>query len=170
MQPAREVGGDFYDFFLIGDACNAKSGKLGFVVADVSGKGVPAALFMMAAKTAIHGYMESGTELGEAFENANRKLCAGNDSAMFVTAFAGVLDYATGSIACVNAGHNAPLLRQHGEWRQLTDKSGLPLGFSTGCPTRRSSARAPSATSCCSTPTASPRRWTSTTRFTASTA
>lgn len=99
MQPAREVGGDFYDFFLIGDACNAESGKLGFVVADVSGKGVPAALFMMAAKTAIRGYMESGMELGEAFENANRKLCAGNDSAMFVTAFAGVLDYATGSVS-----------------------------------------------------------------------
>lgn len=134
MQPAREVGGDFYDFFLIGDACNAESGKLGFVVADVSGKGVPAALFMMAAKTAIRGYMESGMELGEAFENANRKLCAGNDSAMFVTAFAGVLDYATGSIACVNAGHNAPFLRQHGEWRQLTDKSGLPLGLFDGMP------------------------------------
>ena len=134
MQPAREVGGDFYDFFLIGDACNAESGKLGFVVADVSGKGVPAALFMMAAKTAIRGYMESGMELGEAFENANRKLCAGNDSAMFVTAFAGVLDYATGSIAYVNAGHNAPFLRQHGEWRQLTDKSGLPLGLFDGMP------------------------------------
>lgn len=132
MQPAREVGGDFYDFFLIGDACDAESGKLGFVVADVSGKGVPAALFMMAAKTAIRGYMESGMELGEAFENANRKLCAGNDSAMFVTAFAGVLDYATGSIAYVNAGHNAPFLRQHGEWRQLTDKSGLPLGLFDG--------------------------------------
>ena len=99
MQPAREVGGDFYDFFLIGDACDAESGKLGFVVADVSGKGVPAALFMRAAKTAIRGYMESGMELGEAFENANRKLCAGNDSAMFVTAFAGVLDYATGSVS-----------------------------------------------------------------------
>lgn len=134
MQPAREVGGDFYDFFLIGDACDAESGKLGFVVADVSGKGVPAALFMMAAKTAIRGYMESGMELGEAFENANRKLCAGNDSAMFVTAFAGVLDYATGSIAYVNAGHNAPFLRQHGEWRQLTDKSGLPLGLFDGMP------------------------------------
>lgn len=134
MQPAREVGGDFYDFFLIGDACDAESGKLGFVVADVSGKGVPAALFMMAAKTAIRGYMESGMELGEAFENANRKLCAGNDSAMFVTAFAGVLDYATGAIAYVNAGHNAPLLRKHGEWRQLTDKSGLPLGLFDGMP------------------------------------
>lgn len=134
MRPAREVGGDFYDFFLIGDACDAESGKLGFVVADVSGKGVPAALFMMAAKTAIRGYMESGMELGEAFENANRKLCAGNDSAMFVTAFAGVLDYATGSIAYVNAGHNAPFLRQHGEWRQLTDKSGLPLGLFDGMP------------------------------------
>ncbi len=106
MQPAREVGGDFYDFFLIGDACDAKSGKLGFVVADVSGKGVPAALFMMAAKTAIRGYMESGMELGEAFENANRKLCAGNDSAMFVTAFAGVLDIALEELF-VNVAHCA---------------------------------------------------------------
>ena len=106
MQPAREVGGDFYDFFLIGDACDAESGKLGFVVADVSGKGVPAALFMMAAKTAIRGYMESGMELGEAFENANRKLCAGNDSAMFVTAFAGVLDIALEELF-VNVAHYA---------------------------------------------------------------
>lgn len=106
MQPAREVGGDFYDFFLVGDECDAKSGKLGFVVADVSGKGVPAALFMMAAKTAIRGYMESGMELGEAFENANRKLCAGNDSAMFVTAFAGVLDIALEELF-VNVAHYA---------------------------------------------------------------
>lgn len=112
----------------------ASSRLLVRIVADVSGKGVPAALFMMAAKTAIRGYMESGMELGEAFENANRKLCAGNDSAMFVTAFAGVLDYATGTIAYVNAGHNAPLLWQHGEWRQLTDKSGLPLGIFDGMP------------------------------------
>ena len=136
MQPAREVGGDFYDFFLIGDECDAKSGKLGFVVADVSGKGVPAALFMMGAKTAIRGYMESGMELGEAFENANRKLCAGNDSAMFVTAFAGVLDYALGRIVYVNAGHNAPLVWQRGEWRQLEGKSGLPLGVFDGMPYR----------------------------------
>ena len=72
----------------------------------VSGKGVPAALFMMAAKTAIRGYMESGMELGEAFENANRKLCAGNDSAMFVTAFAGVLDIALEELF-VNVAHYA---------------------------------------------------------------
>ena len=136
MQPAREVGGDFYDFFLIGDECDAQSGRLGFVVADVSGKGVPAALFMMAAKTAIRGYMESGMDPGEAFENANRKLCAGNDSAMFVTAFAGVLDYASGRIVYVNAGHNAPLIWQQGEWSQLEGKSGLPLGVFDGMPYR----------------------------------
>lgn len=170
MQPAREVGGDFYDFFLIGDECDAKSGKLGFVVADVSGKGVPAALFMMAAKTAIRGYMESGMELDEAFENANRKLCAGNDSAMFVTAFAGVLDYATGTIAYVNAGTTRRFCGSTANGASSRTSPACRWGFSTGCPTRRSSARAPSATSCCSTPTASPRRWTSTTRFTASTA
>lgn len=134
MQPARQVGGDFYDFFLIGEGCGIQSGKLGFVVADVSGKGVPAALFMMAAKTAIRGYMESGMDLGEAFENANRKLCSGNDSAMFVTAFAGILDYGAGHMVYVNAGHNAPFIWQHGAWRQLEGKSGLPLGLFEGIP------------------------------------
>ena len=132
MQPAKQVGGDFYDFFLIGEDCDARKGKLGFVIADVSGKGVPASLFMMAAKTAIRGYAESGVELGEAFENANRKLCAGNDAAMFVTAFAGVLDYETGHLTYVNAGHNAPLLWRGGAWQALKQRSGLPLGLFDG--------------------------------------
>ena len=134
MQPARQVGGDFFDFFLIGEGNGPSSGKLGFVVADVSGKGVPAALFMMAAQTAIRGYLESGMEIGEAFENANRKLCEGNDASMFVTAFAGVLDYGTGRMTYVNAGHNAPYFWQDGSWRSLKDKSGLPLGLFDGLP------------------------------------
>lgn len=129
MSAAREVGGDFYDFFLIGDECDADSGKLGFVIADVSGKGIPAALFMMKAKTQLRDYVASGMELGEAIENANRQLCDGNDSGMFVTAFVGVLDYATGHVDFVNAGHNPPLLWQDTEWRWLTEKSGLPLGL-----------------------------------------
>ena len=134
MEPAREVGGDFYDFFLIGDDAASTSGKLGFVVADVSGKGVPAALFMMNAKALIRGYMESGVELGEAAENVNRELCAGNDAGMFVTVFAGVLDYATGHVDFVNAGHNPPLLWQDGSWEWLKQKSGLPFGLFDNLP------------------------------------
>ena len=130
MSAAREVGGDFYDFFLIGDDCDADSGKLGFVIADVSGKGVPAALFMMKAKTQIHDYLESGMELGEAMENANRRLCEGNDEeGMFVTAWVGVLDYATGHLDFVNAGHNPPLLYRRGSWRWVRELSGIPLGI-----------------------------------------
>lgn len=134
MNPAKEVGGDFYDFFLIGDDCDGEHGKLGFVIADVSGKGVPAALFMMKAKTQIRDYVESGMELGEAVENANRQLCDGNDAGMFVTAFVGVYDYANGHVDFVNAGHNPPLLWQETDWRWLTEKSGLPLGLFEGLP------------------------------------
>ena len=144
MNAAKEVGGDFYDLFLIGDA-DADSGKLGFVMADVSGKGVPAALFMMKAKTQIRDYLEAGMELGEAIENANRQLVDGNDAGMFVTAWVGVLDYASNHIEFVNAGHNPPLLWQFGSddadepgakgsWRWLTEKSGMPLGLFDGFP------------------------------------
>ena len=136
MHAAREVGGDFFDLFLIGDDSDSNSGRLGFVVADVSGKGVPAALFMMNAKTLVRGYMESEMELGEAIENANRQLYAGNDTGMFVTLFAGVLDYGTGHVDFVNAGHNPPLLWQAGSWRWLKEKSGLPLGLFDGLPYR----------------------------------
>ena len=135
MKTAKEVGGDFYDFFLIGDDCGPDTGKLGFVMADVSGKGVPAALFMMKAKTQLRDYMESGMELGEAVENANRQLCDGNDAGMFVTVFAGVLDYTTRHIDYVNAGHNPPLLWQYeAGWTWVKDRSGLPLGLFDGMP------------------------------------
>ena len=134
MKPARQVGGDFYDFFLIGEDSGPDAGKLGFVIADVSGKGIPAALFMMAAKTQIRDYLQSGMEPGEAIENANRQLCMGNDAGMFVTAFVGVLDYQTGHIDMVNAGHNPPLLWQQGTWSWLRKRSGLPLGLFDGLP------------------------------------
>ena len=130
MDAARQVGGDFYDFFLIGDSCNAFSGKLGFVVADVSGKGVPAALFMMKAKALLHEYVASGIELGEAVEEANRQLVDGNDEGMFVTAWVGVLDYGTGHVDYVNAGHNPPLLWQRDVgWQWMREKSGPVLGL-----------------------------------------
>ena len=129
MKAARQVGGDFYDFFLIGDS-DSEQGKLGFVVADVSGKGVPAALFMMRAKALLRDYVGIGMELGEAVSEANRQLVEGNDADMFVTAWVGVLDYATGHIDYVNAGHNPPLVWQReGGWRWMRQKSGPMLGL-----------------------------------------
>ncbi len=128
MNPAKEVGGDFYDFFLINED-DGESSKLGFVLADVSGKGVPAALFMMKAKTQIRDYMMAGMGIGEAFDNANRQLCEGNDAGMFVTVFAGILDYETGKVSYVNAGHNPPFLWLSKEWVYLDNKSGMPLGL-----------------------------------------
>ncbi|MBQ9006543.1 MAG: SpoIIE family protein phosphatase [Atopobiaceae bacterium] len=136
MNPAREVGGDFYDFFLVGDDCTTDQGKLGFVMADVSGKGVPASLFMMKAKTQLRDYLVGGMELGAAVAAANDQLCDGNDAGMFVTAWVGVLDYATGHIDYVNAGHNPPLLLGAEGWTWLKQKSGLPLGLYDGMPYR----------------------------------
>lgn len=122
MNPAREVGGDFYDFFLIGEH------RLGFLIADVSGKGIPAALFMMTAKTELENYMSSTEDLAEAITTVNHRLCIGNEAEMFVTAFLATLDFETGELTYVNAGHNPPLLRHDGTWEWVTDKSGLFLG------------------------------------------
>ena len=122
MDAARQVGGDFYDYFELG------SGRVGFVVADVSGKGIPAALFMMAAKTEIRGAMETNADLAQAIGIANRSLCEGNDAEMFVTVFAGVLEYETGKLTYVNAGHNKPLVMRGGEWSWLTERSGPYMG------------------------------------------
>ena len=132
MDPAREVGGDFYDFFLVDGVEGTEARKLGFVVADVSGKGVPASLFMMKAKALIRDNMESGMGLSDSVANANRQLCEGNGADMFVTAWVGVLDYETGHIDFVNAGHNPPLLCQEGTWEWLRKRSGMPLGLFDG--------------------------------------
>ena len=129
MDTAKEVGGDFYDAFLIGDS-GPEAGKLAFLVADVSGKGVPAALFMMKAMAHVRRELQSGLEVGQAVESANRQLKAGNATCMFVTMWVGVLDYGTGHVDYVNAGHNPPLLWQEGSgWCWLRDRSGLPLGL-----------------------------------------
>ncbi len=117
MDAAREVGGDFYDFFLLNNH------TLIVLIADVSGKGVPAALFMMQAKTEIHALMESGMEVDEAFTETNRRLCESNDSGMFVTAWLGKIDFEVGHMSYANAGHNPPLLRrQGGKWAYLKDE------------------------------------------------
>ncbi|MBE6472653.1 MAG: HAMP domain-containing protein [Coriobacteriaceae bacterium] len=129
MKTAKEVGGDFYDFFLI-----EGSSKLGIVMADVSGKGIPASLFMMAAKTQIRNYMEADLPLGEAIDAANHQLCIGNDAGMFVTVWVAELDYETGVLTYVNGGHNPPLLLHDGAWEWERDVSGMPLGLFDGIP------------------------------------
>ena len=122
MDAAREVGGDFYDFFLIDDH------TLGLLIADVAGKGIPASLFMMAAKTELSTYMSSGMSLADAVQTANWHLCQSNSAGMFVTVWAATLDYETGELTYINAGHNPPLLRHNGTWEWLRTRSGLFLG------------------------------------------
>ncbi|EXJ15673.1 SpoIIE family protein phosphatase [Imhoffiella purpurea] len=102
--PAREVGGDFYDFFLV------DPNRLCLLIADVSGKGVPAALFMAMTKTLIKGSARYGSDPGEILSLVNDELAADNDSNMFVTVFCGILDLETGTLAYTNAGHNPPVL------------------------------------------------------------
>ena len=122
MHPAKEVGGDFYDFFMTGED------KLAVIVADVSGKGVPAALFMVIAKTLIKNHMQLGLTPAQTFTTVNRLLCDGNDAGLFVTAWMGVLDLTKGELTYVNAGHNPPLLRcEGGEFSYLRQRTGFVL-------------------------------------------
>jgi len=116
MEPAKEVGGDFYDFFMIDDDI------LAVVIADVSGKGVPAALFMVIAKTLIKNTAQSGKTPKEVFETVNNLLCENNEAGMFVTAILGYLDIPTGELTFVNAGHNPPLLRSGDHFNWLKTK------------------------------------------------
>lgn len=122
MRPAREVGGDFYDVFEVGER------GVAFVIGDVSGKGVPAALFMMRAQSLLRQYLLETDDLGTAFTLANRQLCERNDAMLFVTAFACVVDTATGEVRFANAGHNPPVLKQNGKLSYLKCKPGLVLG------------------------------------------
>lgn len=130
MDAAKEVGGDFYDYFLIGEQ------KLGVVIADVSGKGVPAALFMMTAKTLIKNFILNGKSPAEALELANIQLCENNEAGMFVTVWIGILDYGVGKLTFANAGHNPPLLKKVGEpfvyMDHKTYKRGIMLGMREG--------------------------------------
>ncbi len=106
MDTAKEVGGDFYDFYLL------DQDHLGFMIADVSGKGVPAAMFMMTAKTVIKDLAQTGLEVHDILTQANATLCEGNSAGMFVTAWLGILDLSTGILSFANAGHNPPLIRR----------------------------------------------------------
>jgi sigma-B regulation protein RsbU (phosphoserine phosphatase) len=126
MRPAKEVGGDFYDFFMF------NKDTLAVVIADVSGKGVPAALFMVIAKTLIKNNAYSGKSPKEVFETVNNTLCENNDAGMFVTGFMGYLDIHSGEFTFVNAGHNPPVLIQGGEVKWLKSKVGFVLAGMEG--------------------------------------
>ena len=108
MDPAKEVGGDFYDFFMVDDR------HLAIVMADVSGKGVPAALFMVIGKTLIKDHTFPDRDLGEVFTAVNNLLCEANSEGLFITAFEGVLDLVTGEFTFVNAGHEMPFIYKAG--------------------------------------------------------
>ena len=120
MIPAREVGGDFYDFFFYDED------HLVLVIADVSNKGVPASLFMMASKIMIGTYARRGTSPAEILTSVNQELCRINRSRMFVTVWLGILDIPSGVLTCSNAGHQRPVVRgSDGIFRILKDKHGL---------------------------------------------
>ena len=127
MIAAKEVGGDFYDFYKLSDTTVA------FLVADVSGKGIPAAMFMMTAKTIIKDLAESGMAVNDIFTKANEKLCENNESGMFVTAWMGILDLTTGQLQFANAGHNPPVLkRANGGFEYLKTRAGFVLAGMEG--------------------------------------
>lgn len=123
MQPAKEVGGDFYDFFLIDED------HLALVIADVSGKGIPAALFMMMSKIMLQNYALAGLRPGEVLEKVNNQICNGNKEEMFVTVWLGILDLESGVITAANAGHEYPMLKpSDGEFELVIDPHGLVIG------------------------------------------
>ena len=132
MHTAKEVGGDFYDFYFIDDD------NLAFLMADVSGKGIPAAMFMMTSKTIIKSCAESGMSVEEVFTVANEKLCEGNDAGMFVTAWMGILNVKTGKVLFANAGHNHPLVKHaDGTYEYLKTRAGFVLAGMEGVRYRR---------------------------------
>ena len=122
MDPAKEVGGDFYDFFMIDDD------HLAIVIADVSGKGVPAALFMMSSKILINDHALMGGSPAEILERVNKQVCANNDAHMFVTVWLGILEISTGLLTTASAGHEYPIINVNGKYELLRDKHGLAVG------------------------------------------
>jgi sigma-B regulation protein RsbU (phosphoserine phosphatase) len=123
LVPAREVGGDFFDYFLINDDL------LCVCIGDVSGKGVPSALFAAVTKTLLSSYVKLGQSPATVLTRANDELCVNNESCMFVTIFLGLLDLRTGEFIYANAGHNPPVLkRRSGELETLSDRHGPVAG------------------------------------------
>lgn len=127
MDPAREVGGDFYDFFLIDDD------HLGLVMADVSGKGIPAALFMMISKVILQSCAMLGQSAAETLNKTNEALSSSNQTEMFVTVWFGILEISTGNLTCANAGHEYPAIkRADGSFEIFKDKHGFVIGGMEG--------------------------------------
>ena len=127
MEPAKEVGGDFYDFFMVDDT------HLAIVMADVSGKGVPAALFMVIGKTLIKDHTTPGRDLGKVFTEVNKLLCESNSEELFITAFEGVLDLVTGEFVYVNAGHEMPFIcKANGNFEPQKIRAGFVLAGMEG--------------------------------------
>lgn len=123
MEPAREVGGDFYDFFMIDDD------HLCLVVADVAGKGIPASLFMMVSKAILKTYAGIEKSAAEILSRVNKEICDNNRTDMFVTVWLGILEISTGRLTAANAGHEYPALKKaDGYYELLKDKHGLVLG------------------------------------------
>ena len=123
MNTAKDVGGDFYDFYFSGPT------KVTFLIADVSGKGVPAALFMMRAKASIKGIAQTGRPIDEVVTTANEALSRDNGANMFVTAWVGEIDLVTGTVNYVNAGHNPPIFIS-----ESPDKDGRRTSFMRSTP------------------------------------
>ena len=122
MNTAKEVGGDFYDFYM------PKQDQVNILIADVSGKGVPAAMFMMRAKTQLKSLNEAGRTIDDSFNEANVALCNGNQAGMFVTTWQGNIDLNTGLMKYVNAGHNPPVIKhKNGKFEFLKSNVGLVL-------------------------------------------
>lgn len=128
MDPAKQVGGDFYDFFMVDDD------HLALVIADVSGKGIPAALFMAITKSLLKtGITAGGASPSEVFTRLNNQICQGNKTGMFVTVWLGILEISTGILTCSNAGHEYPALSRAGEPFELfKDRHGLVLAAMEG--------------------------------------
>lgn len=127
MKPAKSVAGDFYDFFLIDDD------HLGIVMADVSGKGIPASLFMMMAKIIISNIAQMGIPPHQVLEMANDRICVNNDEDMFVTVWFGIITISTGHIIAANAGHEYPVVQnEHGVFELFHDRHGFVIGGMPG--------------------------------------
>ena len=127
MDPAKAVGGDFYDFFQVDDD------HLALVIADVSGKGIPAALFMMVSKILVKNYTKSGLSPARALEAANDQICSNNQEDMFVTVWLGILEISTGKLTAANAGHEYPVLKTpEGKFELIKDKHGVAVGVMEG--------------------------------------
>ena len=127
MTPAKEVGGDFYDFFLIDDD------HLCLLIADVSGKGIPAALFMMLSSALIHNAALGEFSPAKVLQTANNQICANNPEEMFVTCWLGILEISTGKLTASNAGHEYPMIKKpDGRFELLKDKHGFGLGGMEG--------------------------------------